>query len=179
MLPVVAAMLELMLVAAVGAAGPFARHEHAPMTTLRDPLSDLLQHAAFYRQLGPEVVQASEVGLTAKFSDGGEPDFARFYLTVHKCVEPHRCPPANQRGTVIRQLVRPLSPPPLVEAWVDMIDAELSKDPLRLPQLSVGVATGAAKLYIGATHVGGEPQRQVSGSRQRKLLAGGLYTTRD
>ena len=142
---------------------PTNRHEHAPVRRAealpqdagaRGELASLLSGTALYRAVGPSLEDA-EVGVTAKFADGLADDLDRAYVCTHKCAASERCPPTDKAMWATRLALRGLDPPPLVEAWLNIIDGELAHRPERLPQLCVGASSDAGKLYLGGLHEGG------------------------
>lgn len=130
------------------------RHSHAPTPTAAEATQhfhDLLANAG----LDEPHLDLGEVGLTAKFSEGGPDVFERFYVCTHKCAYDSDCPPMVERAAATRHLLRPLHPPPLAQLWMGMLESELQSRPGRLPQICVGASAGAGKLYVGGTHEGG------------------------
>jgi len=117
------------------------------------PVGDALDQE--YGKQATLLLADGEVGLSAKFTRGKPDATDRFFVCTHKCAVAARCPPLQARAQTTRKLVSALRPPPLVKAWLSILDKELSTNPDDLPEVCVGAGAAAGKLYLGATHPGG------------------------
>jgi hypothetical protein len=102
---------------------------------------------SWFRELKP-LLNASEVGLTAKFSSRTPSQTDRLYLILHNCHVPARCPPLESRPRLARKALAAMGAPPLAMAWVDEFEQLLLRDGIA-PGLTIGVAGGSAKMYLG------------------------------
>ena len=118
------------------------------------PVGDALDQE-YGKQQAMLLLADGEVGLSAKFTSGKLDATDRFFVCTHKCAVAARCPPLRARAQTTRKLVSALRPPPLVKAWLNILDKELSTNPDDLPEVCVGAGAAAGKLYLGATHAGG------------------------
>ena len=118
-------------------------------------LRHLLKDIGLDSRFGAYPFDASEIGLTAKFEDGRPDQTKRWFVCTHRCANEVRCPNLGDRAAVMQRVLLPMQPPPLVQSWLRVLETELRDRPEQLPQICIGAADGAGKLYVGAMHRGG------------------------